>query len=284
MLWVLGGAALAEEINLTLQDAPLTVIKGSTVTRKINGIPQNTPGIIKLRIKWHAMTLVPNTFNKLRIELLHGTRVLETRECYSVHSDKDPKCYVWKSVDQTEANASGDWKLRVTNNSNYDVNGFNILKELTDLNPAVMLAFVESVFEPDCSTRYLSMQQGGDVDIAPYSTVERELYGVRQAAGELRIRAKWHTGVITPNVFRALTVELLRNGAVVRSDYGYSIHSDQTDKLDIRINNAANQERGWKLRISNRTGLQINDFDIEKGGDLNPFVPSFRSTYKPSCN
>ncbi|MCA1626321.1 MAG: hypothetical protein LC778_21540, partial [Acidobacteria bacterium] len=289
--YIFTGTVLAEKINLTLQDAPLTILKGGTATKKINGIPNNTPGFIGLDIKWHAMTFVPNVFNKLKIELLHGTRVLLTKECYSKHSDKEPKCYLPKSVDQTEADAAGNWKLRVTNNSNEDVNGFNIVKEITDLNPFV--TNIVSTFEPDCSIRYLTLQGGGKVEIAPHSTVERDLFGVLSRAGEVHIRAKWHTDTLGPNVFRALRVEVLRNGTVVKTDYGYSIHSDESDKLDIKFNVSANQSGNWKLKITNDGSFKLIGFDIEKGSeinpilsktDLNPFVPQFRSTFKPSCN
>lgn len=102
----------------------------------------------------------------------------------------------------------------------------------------------------------------------------------------MRIRAKWHTEALTPQ-FHPLKVEVLHNGSVVKTDEGYSIHSDQKgklDKIDIRINVGANQAGGWKLRITNNGIMDIKDFDIEKGSDLNPFVPSFKSTYTPTCN
>jgi hypothetical protein len=288
VLWVFSGVALAQGINLTLQDGPLTILKGNSVTKRINGIPQNTPGLIHLRIKWHAMTFIPNTFNKLKIELLHGSRVLDTNECYSVHADKNPllECYVSEPVTQAEADASGDWKLRVTNNSDHDVNGFNILKEATDLNPAV--TSIVSTFESDCSTRYLSMPSG-EVDLAPYSTAERRFFGITNQAGELRVKAKWHVAVVLPNVFNRLKIEVLDpNDNVVKTSYCYSIHSDQRNKCDIRHNVGAGQlgnvNKGWRLRISNEEASKVNNFGIEKGNDLNPFVPSFRSTYKPSCN
>jgi hypothetical protein len=284
VLCVFSGVASAGNINLTLQDAPLTILKDRTVTKKINGIPNYTPGLIALFVKWHAMTFIPNTFNKLKIELLHGSNVLLTKECYSVHSDKDPKCYVSKTVAQAEADASGDWKLRVTNNSDHDVNGFNILKELTDLNPTVTSNV--SYFDPDCDTSYLSMQSGGTLDIGKYSTVERQIFGFTSQAGVLRIKAKWHTATITPNVFWNLKIELLDSNAnVLKTSYCYSIHSDQRNKCDIIYNLSAGQPgRQLKLRITNDSPPQLNDFDIEKGNDPNPFVPSFRSTFTPSCN
>lgn len=278
-LFFSNGVVSAQEINLTLQDAPLTVLKDSSVTKGINGIPGNTPGAIHLDIKWHVMTLIPNTFNMLKIELLHGSNVLFTRVCYSVHSGRNPKCYVNQVVSQAEANASGSWKLRVSNNTDHDVNGFNILKEGTDLNPTV--SHIESTFRPDCSTSYLTLSGGVEVDIGPFSTVEKEFYGVLTRAGEVHIKAKWHS----LNSFNKLKVEVLFNGTVVKTDEGYSIHSDHKGKLDrisILFNKDATTQLGtWKLRIINVGGAHINNFGIEKGGDLNPFVPGFRSTYKP---
>ena len=101
----------------------------------------------------------------------------------------------------------------------------------------------------------------------------------------MHIRGKWHTAVATPNVFERLKVELLYNGSVVATAYGYSIHDkEETNKLDLRFNYGGGDVFNWKLRITNDTGLQINSFDIEKDGDLNPFVPAFRSTFQPTCN
>ncbi len=283
VLGVFDETALAGKTKLTLQDAPLTILKDTTTTKKINGIANNTPGRIDIRIKWHVMTFIPNVFNKLKIELMHGSRVLLTDQCYSKHSDKEPKCYLFKTVDQTEANASGDWKLRVTNNTVHDVNGFNIEKEVTDLNPTVM--FVDSTFEPDCTARGLTLQGGGSTHIAGYSSVERELYGIENRGGEVHIRAKWHTDVITPNVFNRLKVEVLRSGSLIQADYGYSIHSNEKDKLSIKFTVSANQTGVWKLRITNgESSLNIKEFNIEKGFDSSPFVPQFKSTFKPACN
>ena len=85
------GVTFAKEITLTLESAPLTIKKGSSVTKKIYGIANGTPGSVSLQIKWHAETLAPNTFEKLKIEVLHGSNVVVTKECYSIHANKDPK-------------------------------------------------------------------------------------------------------------------------------------------------------------------------------------------------
>jgi hypothetical protein len=283
LLLISSNSAFARKITLTLEDAPLTIRKGDSVTKKINGIPTGTPGNIDLEVKWHAMTLVPNVFEKLKIEVLHGSHVVVTKNCYSIHADKEPKCYLFPltSNDDTEFKKSGDWKIRATNNSTNDVNGFNIQKEGTDLNPSVP-GFV-STFEANCSVRYLGIV-GAPFNISPHSTVEGELFGTTNSPGELHIRAKWHIAVLTPNVFDRLKVEVLYEGQVLATHYGYSIHSNEANKIDFKLNTDYRDPLKWKLRITNDTGLQVNGFDIEKGDDGNPFVPSFRSTFKPTCN
>jgi len=270
----------AQKISLTLQDAPLTILKSSSTTRKINGIPTGTPGLIELRIKWHVMTFIPNTFNILKVELMHGTRVLATNECYSIHAVPNPRCIVFTRVDQNEASAAGDWKLRITNNTGHDVNGFNIRKESTDLNPLV--PSIVTTFEPDCSVRNLSVSE---FEVATNGTVRGVILGIPNRAGAVQIRAKWHTDVLTPNIFNPLSVSILRDGTLVTADYGHSIHSDNRDKIDIRFTVAPllNGSSSWAVEVNNRY-LKIKQFGIEKGSDSNPFVPQFRSTFTPACS
>lgn len=280
LLCILFASASAQKISLTLQDAPLTILKSSSTTRRINSIPSGTPGKIELTLKWHVMTFVPNTFNQLKVELMHGTSVLAAKECYSIHAVPTPRCLIFKQVDQNEANAPGDWKLRITNNTSYDVNGFNMRKESTDLNPLV--PSIVSTFEPDCSVRNLSLYE---FEVATGETVRRVISGIPNMAGSVHIRAKWHTDVITPNIFNPLTVSVLRDGTLVKSDYGHSIHSDNKDKIDIRFTVAPllNGSSSWAVEVNNRL-LKIKQFGIEKGSDSNLFVPQFRSTFTPACN
>lgn len=267
----------AQEIILNLEDAPLTVSKNSSKTKRLVGIANNAPGYLQVRMKWHAKSLIPNTFNKLTVVLLRGSRIIETSDCYSQHSDKTPKCFISRSISQTEANEGGDWKLRITNDSNDDIDGFNIIKESSDLNPFV--PNIKSTFRPDCTTRYLFMKP--ELSIGPHSTVETAFSGVTAIQGKLQIRAKWHNAQAA---FHKLKVEVLRDGNVVATDEGYSIHSDQkgkTDKIDININVGLNQQSGWRLRVTNGQYVYINGFALEKGNDPNPFVPNFRSVYLP---
>jgi hypothetical protein len=269
-----------------LQDAPLIILKDSSVTKKIDGIPR-VAGSISLKIKWHVLSFIPNNFNKLKVELLHGSRVLVTKECYSMHSDKSPKCSISKAIDEAEAEAAGDYKLRVTNNNTDDINGFNIVKEVTDINPAV--AGIESTFERDCNIDYPFMS--GDLSVSANSTAEKGFFRGSgrngTGGGELHIKAKWHGFSLNPSVssFYPLKVEVLHNDVIVKSAEGFSIHSTEkgkTNKIDIKIN-VTDSGGTWKLRVINSSSSDITGFNIEKGGDLNPLVPNFRSTFNP-CN
>lgn len=280
---VFAASVSAQKIKLTLQDAPLIVLKDSSVTKKINGVP-SVAGTIDLKVKFHVLSFIPNTFHKVKIELLHGSQVLTTKDCYSVHSNKTPKCTITKAIDANEARDSGDYKLRVTNDNNDDIGGFNILKELTDVNPNV--ANIESTFERACNVEYATLY-GGDATISNNSTVEKVLSPRNLGDGVLRIRAKWHGLSLNPNFssFYPLKVEVLYQGRVVKSEQGYSIHSTEkgrTQHIDMTINVSAEQNfADWKLRISNFDGIDAHGFNIEKGNDPNPFVPNFRSTFNP---
>jgi hypothetical protein len=199
------------------------------------------------------------------------------------------------AIDDTEADASGDFKLRVTNENNDDIGGFNILKELTDVNPTV--AGIESTYERTCNITYPYLRGSSNsavesgLSVGRNSTVETDIVILGMGQGEggrLHIKAKWHGLSLDPSrtSFHPLKVEVLYNGSVVKSDTGYSIHANEkgtTNKIDMIINIGANQLWGdWKLRIINEEA-PATGFNIEKGSDLNPFVQNFKSTYNP-CN
>ncbi len=138
-----------DTINLDLEGAGTTTItKGGTVTRKIFGIGR-TAGTLRLRAKWHALALIPNTFNGLKIELLkpNGT-VAKTGTYFSFHSNKSPKFDLAFNISQADAQMPGNWSLRITNNSNFEVIGFNIMRESAEVNPLVP-GFV-STFKANC--------------------------------------------------------------------------------------------------------------------------------------
>lgn len=138
-----------DTVKLDLEGAGTTTItKGGTVTRKIFGIG-NTAGVLRLKAKWHALAVIPNTFNGLKIELLkpNGT-VARTGTYFSLHSNKSPKFDLAFNISQADAQMPGNWSLRITNNSNFEVIGFNIVRESAEVNPLVPAFF--STFKANC--------------------------------------------------------------------------------------------------------------------------------------
>lgn len=286
VLTVFAGAALADDIKLDMEGTTATVPKGNTITRKIFGIP-GYGGTLKLKYKWHAVSIIPNTFNPLKIEVKHGTTTLSTKNsCYSTHSNKTPKCDLTLNVSQAEAQKPGSWTIVVTNNSNDEVIGFN-LEKAGDINPAV--PNFRSVYTPDCpDTVNLDLEGAGTTTITKGGTVSRKIFGIAQAPGVLRLKAKWHAVSIIPNTFNALRIELLKpNGTVAKSGTYYSVHSNKTPKFDFTYNISeadAALSGSWSLRITNNSNDEVIGFNITKeNGDINPLVPSFNSTYNENC-
>ena len=285
-LAIFTGAALADDIKLDMEGTTATIPKGNTITRKIYGIP-NYSGTLKLRFKWHAVTLIPNTFNPLKVVVRHGTSVLSTKtSCYSTHSNRSPKCDVTLNVSEQEAERSGSWTIVVTNNSNDEVIGFNIEKS-GDVNP--MVPNFRSVYTPNCpDTVKLDLEGAGTTTITKGSTVTRRIFGIGKSAGTLRLRAKWHALAVVPNTFNGLKIELLRpNGTVARTGTFFSFHSNKSPKFDfvMNISQAEAQMPGnWSLRITNNSNYEVIGFNIvRESGELNPLVPAFFSTFKANC-
>jgi hypothetical protein len=288
VLTVLAGAARADDIALDMEGTTATVPKGNTVTRRLFGVPAGIPGVLRLKLKWHAVNLIPNTFNPLKVEVKHGTTPIDAKSaCYSVHATKTPRCEFAISVTQLEANRTGNWTIVVTNNSNDEVMGLNIEKG-GDINPLV--PSFRSVYSPDCpNTVNLDLEGAGTTTITKGGTVTRRLFGIGKAAGLLRLRAKWHAVNLLP-VFNALRIELLRpDGTAVSGVSGsyFSIHSSNSPKFDISYNITAAeaaQTGEWSLRVTNNSSFEVIGFNITKeSGDLNPAVPTFNSTYKATC-
>jgi hypothetical protein len=286
ILGIFVGAAFADNINLNMEGATATIPKGNTIERKLSGIPSGIPGTLKIKMKWHAVSVIPNTFNALKVQLLHGANVLKTSSCYSIHSNKSPKCDFVVAVSQAEANNTGVWKLRITNNSNEEVIGFDIQKG-SDINPLV--PNFKSVYTPDCPATVNLDMEGTTLTLTKGGTQERKIFGIGNAAGVLRLKAKWHAVNVIPNTFNALKIELLRpNGTVARSGNFYSVHSNKTPKFDITYNITAAEAAmpgSWKLRITNNSAFEVIGFNIEReNGEINPLVPNFFSSYKANCN
>jgi hypothetical protein len=269
--------------KVTLANAPLTILKGSNTSPSLNGILTGMAGSLHIKIKFHSKSFVPNTFDKLKIELLQGSTVRKSLDCYSIHSDKTPKCDFTFTISDSMATAGGQWKLRVTNNSANDVDGFNIEKESTDLNPFV--PSFTSYFTPDCSSK--SVFYGfGPTSMDARSIIEGNVWWYATIPGRLTLKMKWHTDTLVPNVFVPLTAELLVNGRLVKTVTGYSIHAPQKDKLTIVYDagtiNGSNPDIPITLRLTNNSGERLKGFAIANGSDI--LVPQFSSTYLPTCN
>lgn len=277
------GTAFADDINLDMEGTTATVPKGNTVIRKIFGVPK-FGGSLKLRYKWHAISPILNTFNPLKVIVKHGTTTLSTKStCYSTHSNL-AKCDVTLTISQAEAEKTGNWTIEVTNNSAFEVMGFDIRKG-SDINPLV--PSFKSVYTPNCPNTVNLDMEGTTATITKGGVVNRKIYGIGKSAGAMVLRAKWHAVNIIPNTFSPLKIELLKpNGSVAVSGTYYSFHSNKTPKLDLSYNVSATDAAlsgTWSLRITNNSNFEVIEFNIEKASDINPLVPSFKSTYKAKC-
>lgn len=288
ILTIFAGLTFADNINLDMEGTTATIPKGNTVTRKIFGIPR-FGGTLKLRYKWHAVSIIPNTFNPLKVVIKHGTTVLNTKNaCYSTHSNKTPKCDIDLTVSSDEAERNGSWTIEVTNNSNDEVMGFD-LKKGSDVNPAV--PNFTSVYDPNCpDTRNLDLEGADTATITKGGTVTRRIFGISNDPGRLVLKFKWHAVSVIPNTFNALKIEVFdTNGNKVSSLSGssyFSFHSNKTPKYDesFQITNAnLGGNQGWKVVVTNNSAFEVVGFNLAKGSDVNPAVPSFRSTYKANC-
>jgi hypothetical protein len=282
---VYAGVGTARDVTskVTLNNAPLSINKSNTATATLNGLLSGMSGSIRIKIKWHAKSLIPNTFNRLKIELLQGSTVRKSLDCYSIHSDKTPKCDFSFTVTESMASSNDTWKLRATNNSTDDVDGFNIEKESSDLNPFV--PSFTSYFLPDCSAK--SVFYGfGPTAIGPSSIIEGNVWWYATLPGRLVLKLKWHTDTLIPNVFVPLKAELLVNGSLVKTATGYSIHAPNKDKLTITYDagtiNGSNPNVPIKIRLTNESKERLKGFYIANGSDI--LVPQFASTFTPTCN
>ena len=274
--------AYADDVRLDMEGASTaTIPKGNTVTRKIFGITPSISGDLKLKLKWHAVNIVP-TYNLLRVEVRHGDfTVLSPRSCYSIHAvDRTPRCDFNIAVSQTEANRAGDWSVIVTNNSDFEVIGFDIRKA-SDINPLVP-AF-NSVYTPNCPSTVNLDMEGTTLTLGKGNTQERRIFGVGAANGDVVLKMKWHAVNLIPNTFNALKVDVLNGSTIVATQFCYSIHSNRTPKCDFRFQSGSRPTAEWRLRITNNSNDEVIGFNIQKNPDVNPLVPEFRSTYKARC-
>ncbi len=139
-------------INLDMEGSPFILEKGDSKTRDLTGVVRKE-GRITILAKWHTATLIPNVFVKLKIELLRPDgSVAKSVSYYSFHAptDKSPRFGVSlmsHEMTQSDAGMSGKWKIKVTNNSNDKIDGFNIEKG-SDGNPYVKS--FHSTYKEDC--------------------------------------------------------------------------------------------------------------------------------------
>ncbi|NNE99518.1 MAG: hypothetical protein HKN25_10915 [Pyrinomonadaceae bacterium] len=285
----------AKDYYLDMQGSAATIGKGRTVERKIYGIPTGKAGSLNLKLKWHAGNPIP-VANKLRIQLLHGNTPRYTSECYSIHwANQSRKCsFLRISVTESQAKKSGTWKLRITNRSRYTVTGFDVEKG-SDISP--LIPFFRSYFRTTGqSCRPLSGNldlSGAPIDLKRGATKTINVYSKnRKGKGNFRLRAKWHTATTFPR-YDKLKIELLEpNGRVNRTGYFYSYHAPgKRPKFDIsasglmpRYSVRNRSPKYWRLRIRNTSRYEIKGFDIQKGGDINPLVPYFKSTFTTTCS
>ena len=76
------------------------------------------------------------------------------------------------------------------------------------------------------------------------------------------------------------------NATLKSSNACYSIHSNKSTKCDFSIpvsQSEADKSGDWTLVVTNNSNDEVIGFDIAKNGDINPLVPSFKSTYKAKC-
>lgn len=291
ILGIFAASAFAVDKRIDMQGSTATIPTGNTVTRSLYRIPSNQAGQIRLRLKWHAVAPSPRpVFNRLRVRLKHGNTILVTRNCYSYHSDKSGKCVINQTITQTEANRSGPWSIEVTNNSRLQVIGFDVEKgsDRIPLVPSFRSVFRYTATTTACSTatRTIDMQ-GSTATIPKGNTVTRTLYKVSKSKGVILLRAKWHAVNPIP-YFNRLSVKLIKpNGQVARSKTAHSFHNKQgKSKMVIQYQVTAADAAlsgNWKIQVQNNSGLEVIGFDVEKGSDINPFVPSFKSTFKGVC-
>jgi hypothetical protein len=278
-------SARAEVINVWLEGSVHNVPKGNTVSFTIERIPPGIPGTLVLRIKWHAANIVP-TYAPLRVELRHGsTVVLAARNCYSIHSPstQTPKCNYTINVTAAEAARAGEWKVVATNNSEYEVSGFALHKELFDADPTV--PSFHSTYTTDCQGTVTLDMEGSTLTLTRGSTQERRISNIGPANGDVVLHMKWHADNLIPNTFHPLKIEVMNGTSVIASSNCYSWHAYgfKSPLCELKFQSGSRPASGWKLRVTNNASDDAKEFNIRKEGDPNPFVREFRSWYEAVC-
>ncbi len=290
VVFVFGAANFVQGNTLSLEGrTPISIKKGKSVTRNIKNV--GGIGRFNFRMNWYTNTLIPNRISRLKIQLKHGNRILHTKNCYPLSaSGKSPRCVYAFDVSGTESKRSGKWKLTITNNSNYDVKGFDIRKG-NDRNPLLSNFYSTFKVKVSCRAKYWIDLEERTLSLNKGRTITRRIYLKPTdiiKEGRLRLRAKWHVASVIPT-FNKLKIQLIKpNGQVARTGSYYSYQArGKYPRLDFTYNVSradANLRGNWQLKITNNSRFNINGFDLEKGRDLNPLVPSFKSEYIPKCS
>lgn len=282
----MAGSTFANTYNLDMEGSEATVPKGNTVTRKLYNIP-TFGGTLKMRFKWHPLPMTIGGPPKLQIRLKHGSAILTTKaNCYSTHlpSHLSPKCDFNLNVSAAEAQKPGFWTIEVTNNSHAEAIGFNIAKG-NDFTPLVPQ--FKSTYAANCPPVKNLDLEGETTTILKGGNTTRQIFGIGKSQGTFKLRAKWHAVNMIPNTFAPLKIEVLRpNGTVAAQGNYYSMHSNKTPKFDITLGVTAADAAmngNWKLRITNNSAFEVIGFNIERGNEINPLIPQFKSTFTAKC-
>lgn len=89
--------------------------------------------------------------------------------------------------------------------------------------------------------------------------------------------------------FLELTVALLRpDGSLAREEKGFSRHAaGRSPKVDFSYPvtaEDASMTGNRRLRVRNNSAVRVVDFDVSRGLDPNPGVPTFTSTFLAGCS
>jgi len=189
-------------------------------------------------------------------------------------SDKVPVEFI---VPIDKCNRIGNYYVRVAN--------------VSEDNPqrAIVSGLIDNeihAFSADPVTRNLSMAGVTvlDLDRGNERTVS---IGAFSTPGSIALKGKWHVPGLLPT-FKPVKIYLLRpDDSIAKSGIYYSIHSSGSGtKMDfyyiVNFQDAA-QTGQWKLRIVNPGDTRIEGFNIQKGSDINPMVPAFKSFFTTAC-
>ena len=185
--------------------------------------------------------------------------------------------FVDLSVTVGSCNQTGQYHVRVSNDSTENRQAGVVSSGILDGE------IFASTSDPENRTLSMSGFSLIDLDRGDEKTVS---IGSIAKPGTINLMGKWHVPGLIPT-FKPLKIYLLRpNGTTATSGTYYSIHSNTGPKLDtyypVTSEDVA-QTGSWKLKIVNGSDSRIESFNIKKGSDPNPFVPSFASSFTTAC-